>query len=71
MDQCLARIQDGYLGGLLLPYHDGYSWTFRCRVCCGLLSFYPTVADYQSFSIGTLGWGPGVALFTVFGLMAG
>ncbi|MCJ1319021.1 hypothetical protein MMC15_004353 [Xylographa vitiligo] len=23
------------------------------------------------FSIGTLGWGPGIALFTVFGLMAG
>jgi len=23
------------------------------------------------FSLGTLGWGPGIALFTVFGLMAG
>jgi hypothetical protein len=35
MDQCLARIQDGYLGGLLLPHYDGYSWTFWCRVCYG------------------------------------
>ena len=28
-------------------------------------------ADCCRFSFGTLGWGPGVALFTVFGLMAG
>jgi hypothetical protein len=71
MDQCLARIQDSYLGGLLLPHYDGYSWTFWCRVCCGLCSSILLLLTHQSFSIGTLGWGPGIALFTVFGLMAG
>jgi len=28
-------------------------------------------ANSSSFAMGTLGWGPGIALFTVFGAMAG
>jgi hypothetical protein len=58
---CFYLITTDILG----PFGIGYAVVFV------LLSFYPAVADHQSFSIGTLGWGPGVALFTVFGLMAG
>jgi hypothetical protein len=33
--------------------------------------FLQAEVDGRRFAIGTLGWGPGIALFTVFGLAAG
>lgn len=33
--------------------------------------FLQAGVDGRRFAIGTLGWGPGIALFTVFGLAAG
>lgn len=46
------------------------------RTASGAACFYLITTDILGpfgigFSMGTLGWGPGIALFTVFGVMAG
>ena len=56
---CFYLITTDILG----PFGVGYAVAF----CPSLL----LLLTHQSFSIGTLGWGPGITLYTVFGVMAG
>lgn len=56
---CFYLITTDILG----PFGVGYAVTFLCP--------HLASANRDRYSMGTLGWGPGVALFTVFGLMAG
>jgi hypothetical protein len=69
VDQCISSNANGFWRGMFLSHHDRYPWSIRNRVRC-LRPLVNWLAKPRRFAMGSLGWGPGIALFTVFGAMA-